>query len=76
MLVFCRAVIPESFLKVNPQQFEQQIEALEERLRMRFIFDSMSIYVHPQNKYILVTDLDELLPRLPTVTVPPSYFRK
>ena len=76
VLIYCRAAIPDSFDKVLPHQYESQVEALEHTLKMRFIFNSIGLYKHPQNKYFLLWDLDELIPRMPTPIHPPAYFRK
>lgn len=43
---------------------------------MRFVFDSMAIYAHPQRKYLIVTELEELIPPFPNQSHPPTYFRK
>lgn len=43
---------------------------------MRFIFNSMVVFAHPQKKYFLLMDLDELIPRIPIDVHPPVYFRR
>lgn len=43
---------------------------------MRFIFNSMVVFAHPQKKYFLLMNLDELIPRIPIDVQPPVYFRR
>jgi hypothetical protein len=42
---------------------------------MPLIFNSMALYAHPHRKYLLLTELEELIPRLPCDHSPPAYFR-
>jgi hypothetical protein len=76
ILIFCRAAIPDEFQPVTPQEFEQEIEQLEGVLNIPFILNSMSLYSHPQRKYLMLTELEELIPRIPLDLHPPAYFRK
>lgn len=76
ILALCKAEIPDSFSEVTPKRFESQFEIIENQIHLRFMFGSFNAYIQQNQKYIILDNMKELIPQIPSAKREPSFFRK
>jgi hypothetical protein len=65
ILMICKAAITNKFEKVSPHQYEKQLEALEEVLKVKLVFDEVELFMEGEGRYVLIGSVENLLPRVP-----------
>ncbi len=81
-MVLCKANVPLNYREVEPYDYKNQFQALENIIKVRFLFGTYNVfestpYRGGEGKFIVLWNLKHLIPSIPnSLKNDTSYFRK
>ena len=74
ILIICKAVTGANFSNLTKEQFKSQIESFEGIIKLKL--KSAKLRQHSERKYLIIEELQDLLPKHPNYHAEPSYLRE